>query len=250
MQIVIKIAFFSALLSLYACSHKTSIAKVSESHYIVNKNQVDSTIVKAMMPYKKTHDEQMYAVIAKSEDALVKADIESTLGNFFCDAVIYETKKTLGKDSSQVQVAIFNKGGLRNSLPKGDITIGNVFELMPFDNEVVLLKLSGAQFKDMCYKIVEKGGIPIGGMRLTMKGTTPTDIMVNGKPFDETKEYWVVTSDYLANGGDSYNFFKNALERKILGVLLRNMIINYCEDLTKLEQTIKPNLDGRIQVSK
>ena len=109
MQIVIKIAFFSALLSLYACSHKTSIAKVSESHYIVNKNQVDSTIVKAMMPYKKTHDEQMYAVIAKSEDALVKADIESTLGNFFCDDVIYETKKTLGKDSSQVQVAIFRR---------------------------------------------------------------------------------------------------------------------------------------------
>jgi 2',3'-cyclic-nucleotide 2'-phosphodiesterase (5'-nucleotidase family) len=192
----------------------------------------------------------MYAVIAKSEDALVKADVESTLGNFFCDAVIYETKKLLGKDSSMLDVAIFNKGGLRNSLPKGNITIGNIFELMPFDNEVVLLKLSGSQFKDMCYKIVEKGGIPIGGMRLIMKGTTPTDITINGKAFDETKEYWVVTSDYLANGGDSYNFFKNAKERKIMNVLLRNMIINYCEDITKLDQTIKPKLDGRIQLSK
>ncbi|MES2567657.1 MAG: 5'-nucleotidase [Bacteroidota bacterium] len=250
MKFTFKIVFFSALLSLFACSKKTSITNISESHIIVNNNKIDSSVFKMMSPYKKTHDEQMYAVIAKSEDALVKGDVESTLGNFFCDAVIYETKKLLGKDSANIDVAIFNKGGLRNSLPKGNITIGNVFELMPFDNEVVLLKLSGAQFKDMCYKIVEKGGIPIGGMRLTMKGTTPADITVKGQPFDEEKDYWVVTSDYLANGGDSYNFFKNAKERKITKVLLRNMIINYCEDITKLEQTIKPKLDGRIQLSK
>jgi 2',3'-cyclic-nucleotide 2'-phosphodiesterase (5'-nucleotidase family) len=250
MQLLFKILFFSALLSLYGCSHKTSITNISESHVIINEPKIDSSIYKAMLPYKKTHDEQMYAVIAKSEDALVKSDIESTLGNFFCDAVIFETKKLLGKDSSMLDVAIFNKGGLRNSLPKGDITIGNVFELMPFDNEVVLLKLSGAQFKDMCFKIVEKGGIPIGGMRLIMKGSTPTDIFVNGKPFDETKDYWVVTSDYLANGGDSYVFFKDALDRKNLNILLRNMIIEYCNDVTKLNQTIKPKLDGRIQLSK
>jgi 2',3'-cyclic-nucleotide 2'-phosphodiesterase (5'-nucleotidase family) len=250
MQFLIKVTFFSALISLFGCSHKTTITKISESHVVINDSKIDSSIYKVMLPYKKTHDEQMQAVVAKSEDALVKADVESTLGNFFCDAVIYETKKLLGKDSSMLDVAIFNKGGLRNSLPKGDITIGNVFELMPFDNEVVLLKLSGAQFKDMCFKIVEKGGIPIGGMRLIMKGSTPTDIFVNGKPFDETKDYWVVTSDYLANGGDSYIFFKDALDRKNLNILLRNMIIEYCNDVTKLNQTIKPKLDGRIQLSK
>lgn len=250
MQFLIKVTFFSALISLFGCSHKTTITKISESHVVINNSKIDSSIYKVMLPYKKTHDEQMQAVVAKSEDALVKADVESTLGNFFCDAVIYETKKLLGKDSSMLDVAIFNKGGLRNSLPKGDITIGNVFELMPFDNEVVLLKLSGAQFKDMCFKIVEKGGIPIGGMRLIMKGSTPTDIFVNGKPFDETKDYWVVTSDYLANGGDSYIFFKDALDRKNLNILLRNMIIEYCNDVTKLNQTIKPKLDGRIQLSK
>ncbi|MDF2447899.1 MAG: 5-Nucleotidase domain protein [Bacteroidota bacterium] len=203
-----------------------------------------------MAPYKKRHDEQMYAVIAKSEEALVKGDLESTLGNFFCDAVIYETKKLLGNDSSMLDVAVFNKGGLRNSLPKGNITIGNIFELMPFDNEVVLLKLSGSQFEDMCDKIAEKGGIPVGGMRLTISESKAGNISVKGKPFDKFKDYWVVTSDYLANGGDSYTFFKNAKERKITNVLLRNMIINYCEDITKMDQTIKPQLDGRIQVSK
>lgn len=250
MKFPYKILFFSAVLSISACARKTSISNFTESHIIINKNNVDSTINKAVGFYKKEHDEKMSAVIAKSDAALVKADIESTLGNFFCDAVIYETKKMLAQDSGILDVAIFNKGGLRNSLPKGNITTGNIFELMPFDNEVVLVKLSGEQFKDMCNKIVEKGGIPIGGMRMVMKGSTPSDITIKGKPFDETKDYWVVTSDYLANGGDNYTFFKNAKERKNMNVLLRNTIINYCEDMTKLGQTLKPTLDGRIQLSK
>lgn len=250
MNFQLKILFFSATLSLVSCSQKTSVTNISETHIVVNNNKIDSSIYKAMSPYKKTHDDQMYAVIAKSEDALVKADVESTLGNFFCDAVIYETKKLLGKDSAMLDVAVFNKGGLRNSLPKGNITIGNVYELMPFDNEVVILKLNGSQFKTMCTTIAEKGGIPVGGMRVIIKNNTPTDIMIKGKPFDETKEYWVVTSDYLANGGDNYTFFKNANEKRLMHVLLRNVIINYCEDITKLDQTIKPKLDGRIQLSK
>lgn len=250
MKFPIKFLFFLALIILSACSKKTSVTKTTESHFIINSNVVDSSVYKAINPYKKVHDEQMYIVLAKSEDALVKADIESTLGNFFCDAVIFETKKLLGKDSVMLNAAVFNKGGLRNSLPKGDITVGNVFELMPFDNEVVLLKLSGLQFKDMLDKICEKGGIPVGGIRMVMKGGKPSDVFVDGEVFDEKKDYWVVTSDYLANGGDSYTFFKNAKERKVMNVLLRNMIINYCEDITKLGKTIKPQLDGRIQLSK
>lgn len=241
----------SAFLGLYACHTKPLVSNIEESHYIVNKNEIDSSIYKAINPYKKSYDEQMTKVIAHAEGAFVKADVESTLGNLFCDAVIAETKKRLGKDSSMLNVAVFNKGGLRNSLPKGNITIGNIFELMPFDNEVVLLKLSGAQFKDMLDKIVEKGGIPVGGMRLTMHGSKAVDVTINGKAFDETKNYWVVTSDYLANGGDNYTFFKSALERKSMNILLRNVIIDYCNYIT-LERglPLKPYLDGRISVSK
>lgn len=250
MQLTLKILIFSAFISLYSCTPKVAVKKTSESHIIINQAAIDSAVYKLITPYKNAHDEQMHAVIATADEALVKADVESTLGNFFCDAVIYQTKQLLGKDSAMVDVAIFNKGGLRNSIPKGQVTIGNIFELMPFDNELILLKLSGENFKEMCYKIVEKGGIPIGGMRMVMKGSTPSDITIKGKAFDINNDYWVVTSDYLANGGDSYTFFKNPKEKKVMNVLLRNVIINYCETLTKNNQTIKPILDGRISVSK
>ena len=85
---------------------------------------------------------------------------------------------------------------------------------------------------------------------MIMKGNTPTNITIKGKAFDINKDYWVVTSDYLANGGDSYTFFKNPKEKKVMNVLLRNVIINYCETLTRNNQTIQPILDGRISVSK
>lgn len=180
----------------------------------------------------------------------LKADIESTLGNFFCDAVLYETKLLLGKDSLLVDAAVFNKGGLRNSLPKGNITTGHVFELMPFDNELVLLRMSGAQVEDMLSKIAEKGGIPVGGIRMNIDNGKFINVQINGKPFDKSREYWIITSDYLANGGDNYVFFKNALERKNMNVLLRDMIINYCNHTTQQGKTLKPYLDGRISISK
>lgn len=248
---VIKYTMLLACISLYACKPKqTLVSNIEESHIIINKNTVDSSIYKAIAPYKIAHDKKMTLVIAESEEALVKADVESTLGNFFCDAVISETKILLGKDSNMLNVSVFNKGGLRNSLPKGNITVGNIFELMPFDNELVLLKLSGEQFNDMLNKIAEKGGIPVGGMTMVLKQTKPTDIFINKIPFDIHKDYWVVTSDYLANGGDSYTFFKNALERKPLNILLRDVIINYCERITKQNKKIKATLDGRISISK
>jgi 2',3'-cyclic-nucleotide 2'-phosphodiesterase (5'-nucleotidase family) len=250
MNFLIKILFFFFLFGLISCSTKTTLKKTQDTHFVINNSKEDSSITNTIIPYKKKHDATMQSIIASSEGSLLKADVESTLGNFFCDAVLYETKKTLRADSVLVDIAIFNKGGLRNSLPKGSITIGNIFELMPFDNEVVLLKFNASQIKEICEKIIEKGGVPIGGMELIKNNTEPIGIKVNGKDINQEKNYWIVTSDYLANGGDNYTFFKSALERKNLNILLRDVIISYCEDITKLNQTIKPTLDGRIQISK
>jgi len=250
MKLIRRLGPLLVFLPLVSCTHKTLVTTVNESHYVINRNMVDSATYKAILPYKKNHDEQMARVIATSSDAFVKADVESTLGNLFCDAVMQETKILMGKDSAMLSAAIFNKGGLRNSLPKGNINIGNAFELMPFENEVVLLKLSGAQFSDMCNQIAQKGGIPVGGIRMSIGEGFAKDIRVQGKPFDPSREYWVVTSDYLANGGDNYVFFKNAQERRNLNVLLRDVFINYCIHTTDQGKTLTPYLDGRIQVSK
>jgi 2',3'-cyclic-nucleotide 2'-phosphodiesterase (5'-nucleotidase family) len=241
---------FSAFISLYACRHRMLVSNVSETHYSVSQDAVDSSVYKNIIPYKHQLEKEMNQVIAHSEAAFMKADVESTLGNFVSDAVMFETKKILGKDSAMAAVVILNKGGLRNALPKGDITIGNIFELMPFENELVLLTLDGHHFKGMLDKIAEKGGLPEAGITMGIAGGKPTKVLVGGQPLDSTKTYGVVTSDYLANGGDNYTFFLNPAQRQSLNKKLRDVLIDYCKDQTATGKILKPYLDGRIQLSK
>lgn len=240
----------SAFISLSSCHHQALVSKVDETHYIIDRDVIDSSVYRNIMPYKQQLEGTMSTVLVQSEDALTKGDPESPLGNFVSDLVMYESRKALGADSAWAAAVILNKGGLRNSLPKGNITIGNIFELMPFENELVLLKLKGSQFKGMLDKMAEKGGLPEAGIRMTIDHGKATSVSVAGIPFDSTKTYGVVTSDYLANGGDSYTFFLDPLERIPLNKKLRDAIIEYCEALGKKGRIIKPYLDGRIQLSK
>ena len=136
MKISIKFLFFSVLISCFACSKKTTITNITETHYVVNSNVVDSSIYKAINPYKKAHDEQMYIVLAKSEDALIKADVESTLGNFFCD-IIMDTFKT--------DCVLINSGTFRCDcvIPAGNFTIGDLKKTIPAQNKLVVIKCTG-----------------------------------------------------------------------------------------------------------
>ncbi|MBS1637923.1 MAG: 5'-nucleotidase C-terminal domain-containing protein [Bacteroidetes bacterium] len=241
---------FSAFISVFACRHKLVVSSVSETHYSIDQNAVDSSLYKSIAPYKQSLEKEMSQVLIQSEGAFTKGDGENSLGNFAADAILFETKKWLGKDSAMADVVILNKGGLRNSLPKGNITVNHMFELMPFENEVVLLKLSAEQFSVMIHKMAEKGAVPMAGIRMLVNNNTPAETYVHGEPYNPTKPYYVITSDYLANGGDSYSFFSNPLERKATGIKVRDMFINYCKDLNAAGKTLKPYLDGRFQTSK
>lgn len=247
---LLHLLIFSAFISLSSCHHQALVSKVDETHYTIDRDVIDSSVYRNILPYKQQMEGTMSTVLVQSEGAFTKGDLESPLGNFVSDLVLCESKKTLGADSVWAAAVILNKGGLRNSLPKGNITIGNIFELMPFENELVLLKLKGSQFKGMLDKIAEKGGLPEAGIRMTIDHGKATNVSVAGVPFDSTKTYGVVTSDYLANGGDNYTFFLSPLERISLNKKLRDAIIGYCEEQGKKGIIIKPYLDGRIQLSK
>ena len=146
MKFPIIFLFFLVIISLTSCSKKTSIANITESHVIVNANVVDSTIYKAINPYKKVHDEQMYIVLAKSEDALIKADVESTLGNFFCDAVLFETKKILGDNSIAVTATAVRVPVVGGHSEAVNIEFENDFDLA--DVRRLLHNQSGITLKD------------------------------------------------------------------------------------------------------
>ncbi|WP_345952803.1 5'-nucleotidase [Mucilaginibacter sp. PAMB04168] len=186
----------------------------------------------------------MNRVIGQSAQALTKSDDpETLLGNFYADAVLAEAKKI----EPNIDFAVpTTKGGLRNDLAQGNINLSTMFEMMPFENELVTLKLKGTDVEALLNFIAVTNGQPVSAIRLKIKDKQPVNVLVKGQPFDRMKTYIVLTSDYLANGGDNIAGFSTPLERKVLGLRVRDALINYVKLQTAAGKTVNAQLDGRV----
>jgi 2',3'-cyclic-nucleotide 2'-phosphodiesterase (5'-nucleotidase family) len=209
---------------------------------------LDSQIVKMYLPYKYEIDREMLRVIAISAEEMVKNKPESELTNLLADLLLEEGKRELtrlGKDFSP-SLSFFNYGGIRTFLPKGEINVRKIFELMPFENEMVFLKLTGEQVNEFLNIVAEKGGDSVGGVRFTISGSKATGITIGGEPIAPDQEYWLVTNDYVASGGDGIEVFVQRKDFIQAGVKIRDAIINYLERNHQKGETIAASKDGRI----
>ena len=148
-----------------------------------------------------------------------------------------------------IDIALTNNGGIRAELPAGGITLGNVYEVMPFDNEMVILTLSGANMQKLIdYIAVRKD--PQAGLKLIIEKATNKvlEVSINGQPFDISRNYMVVTSDYVANGGDKADFLKDRITYEKMNLLLRDCYIDYFKKKGQKGEVINPKLDGRTKV--
>lgn len=238
-------------LTLSACSPSGMLSKVETSEYILSDTASiaeDSSIAAKIKPYSEKMSADMGIVLAQSAEALEKGNPESKLGNFVSDLCFERIKREYSPtDAHTIDFAFFNTGGLRKSLPAGKITKGDVFELMPFENELVILTLNGGSIKKLLNFMASKGGAPVSGVRFTIKDKSAGNIMIGGEPFDSTKTYKVLTSDYLANGGDNFSFLSEALNRESTSIKLRDAIIQHLYISGKTEEIVRVNLDGRIK---
>ncbi len=245
----LKLGFVGALFLLSSCTKHLHVQQTKPQHFIINDNVVDSTIVKTIQPYKQSLDGKMHEVIGTAPVALTKKTPESTLGNFFAEAVFNRVRHLPNVDTANT-FAMFNNGGLRTSVPQGDIMVGSMYELMPFENKLVVVTLSGERLLKLLDFIAEKDGAPVAGIRFVIDNKKAKDVTINGKAFDITKTYYVATSDYLAGGGDK--FFTTDENKDMLKteILLRDILIDYCKQMTKQNKPVIANTDGRIQYAK
>ena len=234
----------SVLLS--SCNRHFTVSNNQYKQYAIDQSVgEDSSLIRYYLPYKKKMEAEMSRVIGRTEQQLTKpSEPETLMGNFFSDAILTEGLK---KDPS-IHFTLATKGGLRTSFPKGNITVENVFELMPFENELVVLKMSGASVQKILDFIVKSSGQPVAGLTMKIKDKTATDIMIAGKPFDSSQTYNVLTYDYLANGAEGLEFLADAIERKNIDKKVRDALMDYISDLTRDGKTINTQLDGRIVV--
>jgi 2',3'-cyclic-nucleotide 2'-phosphodiesterase (5'-nucleotidase family) len=217
----------------------------------INVKQDDAQILEIIKPYKAKIDSEMSEIIAYSETNLYKDEPEGLLNNFVADLIFQKGNEYLRKEYNiSASICLLNSGGLRSGLPKGAITIENVYELMPFENVLVAIQISGKDVKAMMNRIAKKGGMPESGFVMGIKSDTAQNIMIGNSAFDVSKNYTIITSDYLIAGGDDMTCFANAIATYTLSIKVRDAIIEYLREQTKKNLTINSKLDKRIYYEK
>ena len=181
---------------------------------------------------------------------------EGLLGNFISDLSILYIRKKFPKNEFNPDFCVLNNGGFRSTLNKGKITIGDIFQIMPFDNHLLILEIKGTEMNDLIKYIKDKSisnisrksGVPLSGIRLKIIKDKVNRCMISNKIYDPLKTYKVLTTNYLASGGDDMFFFKNCKTLLNTKLLLRDVIIKYIEELGNNNIKINAQFDGRIQV--
>lgn len=232
---------------LWSTSCKTSfyLTEVSASSLklVSTFHTVDSSIAVLISPYQVGLENKMNEIVGKTSHELTKQKPESTLGNLLADATLEVSKIHF---ANKPDLAIINYGGIRvSNLAKGEISLGQIYELMPFDNQIVLLEINGATLQEVFGLMAAKGGWPISGASYTISKGKAKNIMVNNAPIKHDYIYSIVLSDYLANGGDNLEMLKN-IPQQNKNILLRDVFIHFFKTKLKNKEVIRSKLDNRI----
>lgn len=249
-----KKAFIIPVLALLTTACQTSYHLTNQAYNRITVDSLaapaDSGMARFLQPYRQRLNQTMNEVLVESTVPLDRAKPECALNNMLTDAMLQYAQQKLGQAAD---CSHLNYGGIRTGLPKGPIRIGNIYEVMPFDNQLVMLTLKGSMLRQFFEFFVgneaEEKSLVVGGVRVVIKDNVITSIaFTNGKPFDPNQNYTVLMSDYIANRGGGTAFLKDAVARKDFNLTLRDVFIDYFRQLGKSGQPITPTTDGRISI--
>jgi 2',3'-cyclic-nucleotide 2'-phosphodiesterase (5'-nucleotidase family) len=203
----------------------------------------DTSVLTFLQPFSDSVNNSMNTVLGVSTVSFEKAQPEGTLGNFMTDAFLTMARV---KYQTNVDLAFVNYGGIRlTQLPAGNITRGKVFELMPFDNLLILQKIKGSVLQQVLDLAAARGGWPVAGLSMQIKNNKAVNIMVGGKPLDAEKIYTIANSDFIANGGDNADMLR-PVPQITNGYLMRDAIIDYISWLKNQGKNITATLENRV----
>lgn len=236
------------LLPLSSCHRTWHEASHMYTGYDIDQNvATDSTLEHYLTPYRQQLARTMNDTVAIVGHELTLQKPESSLGNFLTDLLVEEAR---GATGLQVDLAIQNYGGVRRtSLAAGPLRLGMIYEVMPFDNLVVVLKLDAAGLERLIEYMAAQGGWPVSAsVRYQIQENRPQAVLIHNRPIEQDKTYLVAMSDYIANGGDRCDFLRD-YPRIDTGLLMRDAIIQHCARRMQQGLLIDAVLDGRITLA-
>lgn len=190
-------------------------------------------------------DSLVNQVVGYTAKAMVVKKPESDLGNLLADFMVRFAMENM---DTKVDFALFNTGGFRIPLPGGAITVGHIMQLMPFDNTLVIMDLTGNQVNELAVQIIKAGGDPISGEKSIqiIEREETVEVLLGGVKVKPKSNYRVLTSSYLAEGGDNYTVFKSGINQVDSGILIRDAIAECFRQKSSKEKPIDAKVEQRI----
>ena len=207
--------------------------------------KLDPTFSTLVDEYSASVSYKMEEVIGNCPQAIRKGTPESPLYNLTGDALIWMAKEFMDTDAD---VSLYNAGGLRAELSAGDLTIGDVYAVYPFDNVLSVITMKGSDLKTMFNYVASNNGLPVNsGVKLVISNKKVMSVTVNGKAIENNKTYKVATIDYLVELG-RYGF-ENATSRSDSPEIIRDYFVEYFRHLAMQNGgKITAKTDGRVTV--
>ncbi|WP_458626211.1 5'-nucleotidase C-terminal domain-containing protein [Winogradskyella sp. PC D3.3] len=235
------------MLLIFSCA-STKLSKIEGKRIEINDSlKPDQAIEDFIAPYRMHVNKNMDSIISYAPKTYTKSDGEfnTAIGNLMADAVYSECNPVFNQRTEKnIDFVLLNHGGIRSIISKGNITIRTAYEIMPFENSVVVVGIKGTQINDMMEYLSEaKRAHPVSHqLQLTLDHNSAVkSATIHGKPIDINKTYYVATNDYLYNGGDGMTFFHPNEGLYVLNYKIRDVLI----DNFKKKDTLNPKQDQR-----
>jgi len=233
---------FTLFLLISACSgtQKTTEQLGEPVDLEAEANIEDPIIASALDQYRAKYEEEMGVRVAEVAYPLEFGSPESALGNMAADAIRFRAAREARRF---IHLSVIGESSFSLNFNEGTLTLGDVLEFMPYENHLVLLKLDGEMVYELSQQIAERGGAPVSGMRFRLVDGSARQILVNSEILDRQGEYWLATSNWIANGGDNFTALLNPLERVDYDLSIRDLYVEYFRN----QRTLSPEIDGRIR---
>lgn len=241
--------FLLIILVFISCNQVKTTQKIETQRIAIDQDTATDTLIDTFLtPYRNSLEASMNEVLSFSvaEHKKTDGELNTAVGNLMADAVFERCAPILKKRHYiDLDMVLLNHGGIRAPLPKGAIKMKTAFNIMPFENKVVVAQMKGSVLMKLAnYLTKAKRAHPISGMELaiTRNGTIKT-LRIQGKEIESNRIYFVATNDYLYKGGDRMDFFQKSEAVFDLDYKIRSVLIDYLID----NDTLDPKRDKRFE---
>lgn len=228
------ISFTAIIFCLTACKSEPPELQIVtyQQTQISDSLQANQEIQNFIAPYKANLDRQMDSILSYNPMAMTKGDtpLNTALGNMIADIVRMQGETIFKQRTGKtVDIVLLNHGGIRAPLAQGPVRMRDAFEIMPFDNEMVVVELSGKKILQMVdYLVKSRRAHPIDGLKIKLnRNGQLKSVQIHDNPINRSSFYTVLTSDYLQNGGDNMEFLTEPVKLYKLDYKIRNAMIDF-----------------------